>query len=359
MAWGGPAMTMDSEVLLSSILTAEELFKRWPSENEWTIADLLNKPYGIPAYWLRTSKTNPTTQEPVYFCTPWATPWANKSGNETKFDWRNIVFSTPEIEEYENSYPEVTWPPAPETSPRCDTNGNPGWDEWIPAETVRITLQLSPIKFIEMLNLGTFETNKEEDFLDHYQSGYVDPFYKTVQIPELNIHRSSFVAYQQKHSQPEIFDNEHCNEYSNNLRDEDLLTNELMGLRQRVAQLEAELTSEENALTIEVASLRQRVAELEGELAQSRTEPQRPSRTGAASEAAIAKRLEEWKGHTAQMIKVALACGTQGPKKRKRSELQAIARRHGEELSSVALELLRNSLPDDHVSREPGAAPQG
>lgn len=82
------------------------------------------------------------------------------------------------------------------------------------------------------------------------------------------------------------------------------------------------------------------------------------NKTQAATAAAQMSRVDEWKGFAVVMAKIAYDCGLEDRKQVARSEYAKIAKKHGE-LSSTALELLRDALPEGVTKKTGGASSQG
>lgn len=125
-----------------------------------------------------------------------------------------------------------------------------------------------------------------------------------------------------------------------------------------MAEILEPLREENKALASQVTRLKEISDNLRNELNAERAKPSeetlKPPRTAAASKAASNLKAEEWKRHAAHMVKIALQCGIEGPKPRKRPQLQTIAKRYGGALPKTALQVLWEALPDDHISKEPG-----
>ena len=105
-------------------------------------------------------------------------------------------------------------------------------------------------------------------------------------------------------------------------------------------------SGETAALKAQLAQARQEIERLtqENKRLKADAQPVTP-RTAKGSEAAMDKRLEEWKGKASIMAKVAYQCGLEDRKNVTRTTFEGLANGYGG-LSSTALELLREALPE-------------
>lgn len=140
------------------------------------------------------------------------------------------------------------------------------------------------------------------------------------------------------------------------------LTDDLDGRIVKIQKHVEEVNAENAGLREELERLQTENVRLKGDLEteclKSQTAPPKPPKTAAASEAASNLKAEEWKGHVGHLVKIALQCGQEGPKPRRRPQLQFIAKQHGGELPGTVLNALWAALPEDHKSKEPGAPKQ-
>ncbi|MGE4558086.1 MAG: hypothetical protein AB7D07_14855 [Desulfovibrionaceae bacterium] len=219
-----------------------------------------------------------------------------------------------------------------------NTRGDDG--EWIPADSVRKALNLSPAKFTCFLEKGNLETDREWEFQEHKALSFYqqyEPFFCPDDIKKLRIYKQSWLDYCQK------------NKIASMIPPLPTISQQAVVLaKKRIAELEAQLES-----------AKQRITELEAQLgdANQGVDEECADRTQKASEAKQQSVAEKWKGYSACMVKVALECEREGPQKRTRPQLETIANRYGG-LNKTALDLLRDALPDEHVNRIGGPGEQ-
>ncbi|SNS03244.1 hypothetical protein SAMN04488503_2453 [Humidesulfovibrio mexicanus] len=108
------------------------------------------------------------------------------------------------------------------------------------------------------------------------------------------------------------------------------------------------------SLRDKLAQVQQENTQLFTELQSLRKKTEKPPRTSSATIAASQNSVQRWKVLAAQMVSIALFCGQQGPKERKRTQIQTIAKKLGEALPKTALEVFWQALPDEHKSNKPG-----
>lgn len=92
-------------------------------------------------------------------------------------------------------------------------------------------------------------------------------------------------------------------------------------------------------------------------------------RTINATKGKVNKCVDEWKSHAAQMVRVAVACGEEGAKGRRKKDITKLANKllgpnDAEKLfgkpphTTVAFDIFWKSLPEEHKSTKPGANKQ-
>lgn len=110
-------------VRLEHIVTAYELFQRWPGiVNEFELFNLID--YGqIAAFRLEKHLINDNGVV-IYFCTKIDKPEVNFDGlyGNSTFLWDKTVFDKRNIEDYESTHEELKWKPVPGPNEQDDSS---------------------------------------------------------------------------------------------------------------------------------------------------------------------------------------------------------------------------------------------
>lgn len=297
--------------LLPNVIDAVDLLLRWTGISQNELAAMVHDGV-IPAFW-QVKRLKNGDGEAISYCVAGKIP-----EGPVHRDWGSIVFRLEDVEQLESNHPEFKWIPEK-------------LDKWIGCDTLAKRWGWSPFDVLNLLASGELRhsDNDREWWLDT-DVKYLDSIF---------VHGTDLLSWETK--------NEHRIKNAPVLaKDGERLRKEIKSLTEKVAEL-----------MTENAALRSKI---EASLINppKQPEPPKPPRTAAASKAATEKKVEEWKCHAARMITVVLECAKEGPKARKRPQLQAIAKRHGGEFSKTALEVLWAALPDEHKSTEPGPARQ-
>lgn len=316
---------MSEEIELRDVLTAEELQDRWPGVLESELAAMV-KDKTLPAFWRRKKLRHPEGGAIVHICVAGGEPYAHSFGEDEYFDWSDTVFKLSDVESLENDNPKFKWQLVKEQEEKELSKQNEVTEEWINCDSLASRWGWSPFDVHSMLHKG------EIRFLRHFgQIGAPD----VDNLNDASVHVVDLIRWEAKNAH-------RINNAPVLAEDGERLRQEIRSLTQKIAELEAGKA----ALQLEL--------EARPIIPPKPPEPPKPPRTAAASKAATEKRVEEWKRHAACMVKVAVECCAQGPRKRKRPELRTLAKKHGGELPDVALDTLRDALPEEHVSRDAG-----
>ena len=307
--------------LLPNVIDVVDLLLRWTGISQSELAAMVHDGV-IPAFW-QVKRIKNDDGETISCCV------AGKIHEcPINDDWSNIVFRLEDVEQLESYHPEFKWTPENFDKPQnSDTIDNNTEDEWISCYVLSKRWGWSTFDVVDFIKSGELRCSFEGD-----------SFYGGPDLNNLNdiyVHIVDLLSWEEK--------NKHRIKSAPVLeKDGERLRQEIRSLTQKIAELE-----------IENAALRSKI---EASLINPPKQPgpPKPPRTAAASKAAAEKKVEEWKCHATRMITVVLECAKEGPKARKRPQLQAIAKRHGGEFSRAALEVLWAALPDEHKSTEPG-----
>lgn len=312
-------------IRLPHVIDAIDLLHRWTGVSEDELAAMITGRI-ISAFW-QVKRLRSADGEAISFCTAGAKPWVDGRGDSISYDWGKIVFCLEDVERLENDHPEFKWIPEGSDKPENSSSGfNDTENEWIRGDTLSSRWGVSSFDVLEVLQSG------ELRYRMFFGDGICENVYG---LSDTYVHNVDLLRW-------ETANQDRINNAPVLAKDGELLRQEIKSLTKKVADLE-----------VSKVALRLELESRPISLPKAPESPKGP-KTAAASEAASAKRVEEWKGYAAQMVNVAVECCSQGPRKRKRSELQKLAKKHGEELPAVALDILRDALPDEHVSREPG-----
>lgn len=320
---------MSEEIELRDVLTIEELQKRWPGVLEYELAAMV-KGKTLPAFWRRKKLRHPEEGAIVHICVAGGEPYAHSSGEDVYYDWSDTVFQLSDVEALENDNPKLKWQLVDENNKNELSQQSEGTEEWISCDSLASRWGWSPFDVHSILYKGEFP------FLRHFgQVGAPD----VDNLNDASVHIVDLTRWEVKNAH-------RINNAPVLEKDGELLRQEIKLLTKKVADLEASNT----ALQCEL--------EARPIIPPKPPEPPKPPRTAAASKAATEKRVEEWKRHAACMVKVAVECCAQGSRKRKRPELRALAKKHGGKFPEVALDILRDALPEEYVSRDAGPSRQ-
>ncbi len=196
--------------VISSLIKAEDVIKIWTGCPERDLADHCFKKR-IPCYLYHHSLQSPDGKI-FHYCIPEWGP--DDHGIPDVLDWAGIVFEMQDIKKFENEHPEYLWKAVslddcPSLFENKDTGNNPNDGrnineerlistdpEWMPAHEARVVIGMTPINFVNFLNSGGLETDREQERLDFAKSdGYETdnvPFFKTNDLNTLRVHKASF-----------------------------------------------------------------------------------------------------------------------------------------------------------------------
>jgi hypothetical protein len=316
-------------IRLSNVIDAIDLLRRWTGISEDELAAMI-KGRIIPAY-RQVKRLKSADGEVISFCNAGAKPWVEQYNNSISYDWSTIVFSLEDVLQLENQHPEFMW--IPENSDEPDdssSNSDDAKDEWVRCDTLSSRWGVSPFDVLEILRSGELRYNM------FFGGGICESIHE---LGDTYVHNVDLLRW-------ETANQDRINNAPVLEKDGELLRQEIRSLTQKIAELEAGKA----ALQLEL--------EARPIISPKPPEPPKPPRTAAASKAATEMRVEEWKRHASCMVKVAFECCAQGPRKRKRPEFRRLAKKHGGELPDVALDILRDALPEEHVSRDAGPSRQ-
>lgn len=300
----------DGTILLTNAITAEELLKRWPGIAEFELAELMDK--NILQGYSIIVPLRGRDGKPHYRCSRGGS--FTRAGDE--YLWHGTCFDIEAVEAIETERSHYKYERLADGETQTPTT-----PEWIPCDTLANRWGWSPFDVVKLLNSGAIPFH---NYWNH--APYVEG------LQEFSVHQVDLLRWESANA--------------------DKIGNAPVRAKDGGHLFAGKMEELEK----QNAALR---SELEAERAKPHIEPHKLSKTAPATEAASSKRAEEWKGYAAQMVKIALDCEREGPQARKRPQLQAIAKRHGGELPTTALEVLWAALPDKHRSKEPGPQRQG
>lgn len=166
-------------VRIAEVIDAVDLLRRWPGVTEGELAKMVREK-SFPAFLQQKRLVSPDGQQ-VSFCTSGATPWEQRQGDETWYDWGNIVFGMEDVERLEKRHPELTWPVAgaesqAESDPRAEQEGL----DWVRCDTLAKRWGWSPFDVLGILgpNKGQLRyhlpySNYPPSNPDELSNGYV------------------------------------------------------------------------------------------------------------------------------------------------------------------------------------------
>jgi|GEM_PF-3631007 len=315
---------MTTDIAINDPVDINMLRQRWPGVSDCEIAKMVENRELI-AHIEKYRKINPNSGSPVAFASQMKTRIGTDSflGNII-YEWDSIVFSQSNIREIEEAKPHLKW--ISSTDEADDTSSSSEAIEenagWVNCDTLSNRWRLSPFDVVGILR------NSEIPVHADYSN---DPIVVDT-LDRFSVHSIDLLRWEAENA--------------------DKINNAPV-----LAQDGARLRSENKELSAKAARLEAQNATLRSELeacSRGGVIPPKQPKTAPATEAASSRGVDRWKGFAAQMVKVAFDCATEGAKPRKRPQLQAIAKRHGGELSKTALEVLWAALPAEHKSTEPG-----
>jgi len=215
-------------------------------------------------------------------------------------------------------------------------------NEWIPSEEARKQLEKTPMEYLNILERGELETDRQEDYKEYQHSGLNNPFYRVKDFPDLKVHLLSLQRYKEREAKKQ--DDDGSTPWGT------LVPKETMNLvfpDPRIAELEAELAHARQA----IESMAQGIEPLKVE------SQAKPPKTAKGTGAAMDRRLKEWKGYTSTIAKVAYQCGLEDRKEFTRTDFKKAATPYGG-FSDAALDVLRDALPEV-AKRTPGVPKTG
>lgn len=239
----------------------------------------------------------------------------------------------------------VVVPPSKATSPGASA------DNWVSCDTLAERWGCSPFDVIDVLEKQGLR------FRRSFGDGVPDIHH----LQEAQVHVVDLRRWEHENTTPQT----QCEKESRLLcgllidkMDGDLMPREeAIALRDELHKLQAE----NRDLRAENEKLHART-EVQGDTAaeQLASPASHRKRTSAASEKVNALNLQKWRElYLPGLIKIAVFCGEDGKKPRCRSDIKAISKKLGLQLSDAALEELRSALPDAHKTNKPGAPRQG
>lgn len=308
---------------LTDVIDAIDLLRRWPGVSEDELLAMI-RDKSMPAFLQRKRLKSPEGIG-ISFCKGDIVPFVHGYGEQAIVDWDYIVFNMEDVAALEKSHPELLWE-VYGSEEQKDSEGDSGENDWIRCDKLANRWGWSPFDVLGIIGSGEGQLRYNMPYSEY-------PPLSPDDLDRGYVHKVDLLRWEAQHA--------------SEIRNFDVPMFSKEGRR---------LREENKSLATKLVDLESENAALRAEFDASRTSA---PRTAAATDAASAKRVEEWKEYAALMVKVALDCGAEGPKERKRSDLQTLAKRHGAELPQVALDVLRDALPEDHVSRKPGAPRQG
>jgi len=359
----------DGTIILPHALTFEEMRERWPGVSEVTLAEML-RDKRMYAH-LMVGRFMKPTGEVIFKCKPRGRPYEHQDGEYVRYDWTNIVFKLEDVVQMENNNPSFKWSPVVD-QPKKVTGPTASPDNWIFCDALAERWGWSPFDVIDVLE------KQELPYRRTFGVGVPDIHHlQEAQVHVVDLARWENENAEKIHRGPIL------------TREEEGLRTENVALKSENATLRAQREKESGTLCgllidkidgdlmprDEALALREELRKVQAENAELRAsagvpgdtaaeQPASPAshtkRTSAATEKANALKLQEWRAvYLPVMIKIAVFCGEDGKKPRCRSDIKAIAKKLGLQLSDAALEDLRSALPDDHKTNKPGAPRQG
>ena len=118
-------------------------------------------------------------------------------------------------------------------------------------------------------------------------------------------------------------------------------------------QNETNLLDKEKIIELEV-----QLAEAQKQLEAAKQQTAKHSKTSAASEFRASEELAKWKKYAPAMVKVALRCWAEGPKKRQAKDFEKMFKDTEVKLTDNILATFRSWLPGEHTDKIGGAPSQ-
>lgn len=360
----------DGLVFLPDVITAEALLHRWSGVTDVDLAGML-KAQRLCGYWSLMKQMN-SAGEVFHKCRPDARPYEHSSGSDTYYDWGSIVFKVEDVARLEKANEHFTWPRVEEDDqPHLSQAEEDAAQEWISCDTLAERWGCSPFDVIDVLKQGL-----------RFRRSFGIGLPSIHELQEAQVHAVDLGRWELENAAKIPRGSALTREWEELRAENATLKSENAALRTQrekesgtlcgllIDKIDGDLMPRDEAL-----ALREELRKVKAENAELRAsagvpgdtaaeQPPSPAshakRTSAATEKASALKLQEWRAvHLPGMIKIAVFCGEDGKKPRCRSDIKAIAKKLGLQLSDAALEDLRSALPDDHKTNKPGAPRQG
>jgi len=115
------------------------------------------------------------------------------------YDFSNVYFYFIDISEHQIKFPYLTMPTTDENETIQNYNINSTEPEWMSAHEARVLIGMTPISFVNLLNSGALETDREQERLDFAErDGWETdnvPFFKANDLDTIRVHKASFANY--------------------------------------------------------------------------------------------------------------------------------------------------------------------
>ena len=204
-------------VLKKELIAAERVMELWSVSDSELIEEI--KRGNITLLFCSKKPRQSPTGEILLVC--WEGTYKNvyyhndfPNNEDTYYDFSDVFLYAIDITGHQIQFPHLTLPTTDiksDTDKTIQVNSIQSTDpEWMPAHEARVVIGMTPINFVNFLNSGRLETDREQERLDFAKNdGWeIDnvPFFKTNDLDTLRVHKASFADYTE-----EIYAGRHMN----------------------------------------------------------------------------------------------------------------------------------------------------